>query len=917
MLTSITFVKYYGSSLAAQCLISIYWVILTSSLLIIECNTYSSSIASECHFIDFIVDHGLSQLVNEASLRSTNILDLVFSNQNVSVSNGKQLLSDHYLFFFNLDFVTFRRQSYGSSFSKSPFNNQNFNTNLHGFFQLMSTDNSLNPHYADQWYSCLIGFFNSYVKFKRSKRMKLPLFYSSHTVHLIIQKETSLLRLSREGLFLQAFKLREQLKELSISIELDKKLFINQFYLSSTRHCFKLLRSLGSSTNLPTTIFHNGATFNNEFEIAPEFNNYFVPVFNNKVISPPPDITSSSNVCLNAPDLSLENITVLLKKCQDSRNTGADLIPSFVSFNSAEALSPVMPDLFYCILSWKHWPEQWKHFTVTPLFKDGAHNDKTNYGPISILPFLSLILEKILFDFIYPKIRHLIKREQHGFMKSRSTVSQLIAYLDLVYSSRDNNIPALSLSFDVLSIIWKRLTLSRITCCYLNWKTSDLIWISFTCSTRTGSTDIKVSGSTNLFPFHTLLPLVCPKVVYWARFCSFYSSTTLPMIFQLVTSICLLMISKFSPLQMSLLFTECCWFSTTVVFSQLPQIPSLKCKAPTFGGFDEIIQLMLGSHGLPYVNKIADLGFIVTKNLSWKERINFRLLKSSRVSQFLKRNIPDVISVNRKKLLLKSLLLPILLYGTPVWCTSVLDLEQMELFQYKAIRWIKACLSHVSGLSQLDLLPISHLLVRDDIILLWKLYNNQIDVDSNLATIWLPLRSSTNNIFVVPKTHKFSSDHNFFVRAPRAANELFRQQISFELPLGIFKSALNKFLTFKTKSTFNIDHSCSYFVKCFCKSCRSWVVAFLYSPIILSTGIKSFLLLLLLLLLLLGRMDAGYTSCGASYEFVLRMALIKTIGGELTGVFLFRLMASHVFWILHGVSFVQFGHVLTGLEEKF
>ena len=77
----------------------------------------------------------------------------------------------------------------------------------------------------------------------------------------------------------------------------------------------------------------------------------------------------------------------------------------------------------------------------------------------------------------------------------------------------------------------------------------------------------------------------------------------------------------------------------------------------------------------------------------------------------------------------------------------------------------------------------------------------------------LPTRSSTNNFFVVPKTHKFSSDHNFFVRAPRAANELIRQRIiSFEMPLGIFKSALNNFLTFKTKSTFNIDHSCSYFV---------------------------------------------------------------------------------------------------------
>ena len=109
----------------------------------IDWNTYSSSIASECQFIDFIVDHGLSQFVNEASHRSTNILDLVFSNENVSVSNGKQLFFNQYPIFFNLDFVNLRPQSHGSSFSKSSINNQIFNTYLHRLFELMSTDNSL------------------------------------------------------------------------------------------------------------------------------------------------------------------------------------------------------------------------------------------------------------------------------------------------------------------------------------------------------------------------------------------------------------------------------------------------------------------------------------------------------------------------------------------------------------------------------------------------------------------------------------------------------------------------------------------------------------------------------------------------------------------------------------------------------
>ena len=262
----------------------------------------------------------------------------------------------------------------------------------------------------------------------------------------------------------------------------------------------KLLRSLSFSANIPTTRFNNGATFNKEIEKASEFNNYFASVFNDKIISPLPDKTSSSIVCLNDLDLSLENITVSLKKCQDSSNTGADLVPSFVLFNCAEALSPVILDLFYWILNWKYWLEQWKRSLVTLLFKSGPHKDITNYKPKSILPFLSLILEKIVFDFKHPKFRHLIEREQHDFLKSLSTVSQMITYLDLVYSSRDNNIPALSIYFDIL-MFEKRLTLSRITCCYLIWKTSDLIWVFFTLSTHTCSTDIKVSRSTNLFPF--------------------------------------------------------------------------------------------------------------------------------------------------------------------------------------------------------------------------------------------------------------------------------------------------------------------------------------------------------------------------------------------------------------------------------
>ena len=43
----------------------------------------------------------------------------------------------------------------------------------------------------------------------------------------------------------------------------------------------------------------------------------------------------------------------------------------------------------------------------------------------------------------------IIKPQQRGFMKSRSTVSQIITYLDLIYANLDNNLSSLSIYFDI------------------------------------------------------------------------------------------------------------------------------------------------------------------------------------------------------------------------------------------------------------------------------------------------------------------------------------------------------------------------------------------------------------------------------------------------------------------------------------
>ena len=65
-----------------------------------------------------------------------------------------------------------------------------------------------------------------------------------------------------------------------------------------------------------------------------------------------------------------------------------------------------------------------------------------NYRSISILCKLPLVFERMLFDFIYPKVKFLICKQQRGFMKLRSTVTQMIDYLDVIYKYQDNSSPA-------------------------------------------------------------------------------------------------------------------------------------------------------------------------------------------------------------------------------------------------------------------------------------------------------------------------------------------------------------------------------------------------------------------------------------------------------------------------------------------
>ncbi len=101
----------------------------------------------------------------------------------------------------------------------------------------------------------------------------------------------------------------------------------------------------------------------------------------------------------------------------------------------------------------------WKHALFVPLFKSGDINSVNNYRPISLLPIISKILEKIVANQLlhYLESNRLITNSQHGFCPKLSAETALTVITDRIYNSMDNKsislltLCALSKAFDSVS----------------------------------------------------------------------------------------------------------------------------------------------------------------------------------------------------------------------------------------------------------------------------------------------------------------------------------------------------------------------------------------------------------------------------------------------------------------------------------
>ena len=88
-------------------------------------------------------------------------------------------------------------------------------------------------------------------------------------------------------------------------------------------------------------------------------------------------------------------------------------------------------------------PDDWKRAKVHPIFKSDERNIPSNYGPISILPAISKIIERAMHTQLleYFQACNLLTESQSGFRPNHSTCTALISAVYLWLTNLDAGKP--------------------------------------------------------------------------------------------------------------------------------------------------------------------------------------------------------------------------------------------------------------------------------------------------------------------------------------------------------------------------------------------------------------------------------------------------------------------------------------------
>ena len=228
-------------------------------------------------------------------------------------------------------------------------------------------------------------------------------------------------------------KIQQLQTELSLSLSADQCNHETENFKSGIfSNIQKYLKTIMKTSSIPTEVFLDDKSANTDIEKAELFNQYFQSVFSKNHH----DYTLTEG----QPKLSMINfseleIQLVLQSLDESKAKGLDRMGNNLLKKLSDSLPKSLHLIFNTIANKCYFPSFWKTSEIIPIFKEGNKQLVDNYRPISLLVAVSKVLEKLIFDRMYPILSTALSQSQHGFRQRGSSITNLIEYLHEMFDN--------------------------------------------------------------------------------------------------------------------------------------------------------------------------------------------------------------------------------------------------------------------------------------------------------------------------------------------------------------------------------------------------------------------------------------------------------------------------------------------------
>ena len=534
----------------------------------------------------------------------------------------------------------------------------------------------------------------------------------------------------------------------------------------------------------------HGKTQTDDEEIAKILNNQFASVFSqDDGLSPP----IGGPVGANIADLIVNRngVLKLLREIDTHKSTGPDNVSAKLLHELAEEVADPLVLIFNASLTQGRVPDDWKHATITPLYKGGNKNRSVaeSYRPISLTSISCKIMEHVLHSHMINHLERegILTDTQHGFRKNRSCETQLLQTVDSFAKSLNNKeqVDAILLDFSkAFDKVCHRKLVQKLH--HYGIKGKLLNWIEHYLADRTQCVVVRGKSSPRT---HVQSGVPQGTVLGPLLFLAYIND----MPYSVSSSLALFADDSFlhkiirevtdgRVLQKDL--DELSVWETNWSMEFHPK----KCKVLRITNkraSKKCTKYTLHNEELEVVDKAKYLGVTISKDLNWKWHINSISAKATNCRLFLQRNLVKC-SKETKLSCYKTFIRPILEYACTVWCphSNASLTNKLEMVQRKTARWILNKWHHTNSptqmLKELDLPTLQSRREVSCVKMLFEIMYGFKYVDNSM----IPKRQRCLNTKFVPVHAKLQSYERSFIPAtiklwnqlpPGVANESDRK----------------------------------------------------------------------------------------------------------------------------------------------